>query len=59
MAVSHEILRRSIAAAFDASSIEFSKVSDLTRNEFERLLATAIKASVESAEFSQHIRSLK
>lgn len=59
MRVSHDVLKRSISAAFNASEIKFSKVSDLTKEEFEHLLATAIKASLETSEFSQHIHNLK
>lgn len=59
MIVSHETLRSAIAGAFQNSNIQFSKVSDLTKDEFERLLASAIKASLETAEFSNQVRNLK
>lgn len=59
MIVSHESLRSAIAGAFQKSDIKFSKVSDLTKDEFERLLASAIKACVETAEFSNQVRNLK
>lgn len=55
----HDVFKSAIANAFDKSDIKFSKMSDLTKEEFERLLASAIKACVETADFSQHIRNLK
>jgi len=57
--VSHDTLRSAIAGAFEKSNIKFSYVSDLTKEEFERLLASAIKACVETADFSNHVRNLK
>ena len=59
MAVHHDTFKSAIASAFENSDIKFSKVSDLSKEEFERLLASAIKACVEPADFSQHIRNLK
>lgn len=59
MSVRHDEFQRAIASAFQKSDIKFSKVSDLTKEEFERLLASAIKACVETAEFSNHVRNLK
>ncbi len=59
MSVRHDEFERAIAGAFQKSDIKFSKVSDLTKEEFERLLASAIKACVETAEFSNHVRNLK
>jgi hypothetical protein len=59
MAIHHDDFRRAIAAAFDASDIKFSKVSDLSKEDFEILLASAFKACLESADFSQHVRTLK
>ena len=59
MAVSHNDLKSAISNAFDKSDIKFSKVSDLTRDEFERLLASAIKACLETHDFSNHIRNIK
>lgn len=59
MSVHHDVFKSAIANAFDKSDIKFSKMSDLTKEEFERLLASAIKACVETADFSQHIRNLK
>ena len=59
MAVYHDSFKSAIATAFDNSDIKFSKVSDLTKEEFERLLASAIKACVETYDFSNHIRNLK
>ena len=51
--------KSAIASAFENSDIKFSKVSDLSKEEFERLLASAIKACVETQDFAQHIRTLK
>lgn len=59
MVVSHETLRSAIAGAFEKSNIKFSNVSDLTKEEFEILLASAIKACIETAEFSNQVRNLK
>lgn len=59
MAVHHDIFKSAIANVFKNSDIKFSKVSDLTKEEFEQLLASAIKACVETAEFSNHVRNLK
>lgn len=59
MSVHHSDFKDAIARAFGESDIKFEKVSDLTKEEFERLLASAIKACVETADFSQHIRNLK
>lgn len=59
MPVRHDIFKHTIAIAFEESDIKFSKVADLSKDEFERLLATAIKACVESVEFSHHIHTLK
>ena len=46
MAVHHDTFKSAIASAFENSDIKFSKVSDLSKEEFERLLASAIKACV-------------
>ena len=59
MAVHHDVFKSAIANAFVKSDIKFSKVSDLTKEEFEQLLASAIKACVDTAEFSNHIHNLK
>lgn len=59
MAVYHDTFKSAIANAFENSDIKFSKVSDLSKEEFERLLASAIKACVETHDFAQHIRNLK
>lgn len=59
MAVHHDIFKNTIANAFKNSDIKFSKASDLTKEEFEQLLASAIKACVETAVFSNHVRNLK
>jgi hypothetical protein len=59
MVVRYDALKNAIANAFDKSDIKFSKVSDLTKDEFERLLASAIKACIETAEFSNQVRNLK
>lgn len=63
MAVHHDTFKSAIASAiasaFENSDIKFSKVSDLSKEEFERLLASAIKACVETQDFAQHIRTLK
>ena len=58
MAVHHDTFKSAIASAFENSDIKFSKVSDLSK-EVERLLASAIKACVETQDFAQHIRTLK
>ena len=42
MAVHHDTFKSAIASAFENSDIKFSKVSDLSKEEFERLLASAI-----------------
>lgn len=59
MSVHHDIFKSAIANSFSNSDIKFEKVSDLSKEEFERLLASAIKACVETAEFSNHVRNLK
>lgn len=59
MSVRHSSFKDAIVRAFGESDIKFENVSDLTKEEFERLLASAIKACVETADFSQHIRNLK
>lgn len=59
MSVHHSDFKDAIACAFSESGVKFEKVSDLTKEEFERLLASAIKACVETADFSQHICNLK
>lgn len=59
MSVHHSDFKDAIACAFENSSIKFEKVSDLTKEEFERLLASAIKACVETQDFAQHVRTLK
>lgn len=59
MAIHHDTFKSAIASAFENSDIKFSKVSDLSKEEFECLLASAIKACVETHDFAQHIRTLK
>lgn len=59
MSVHHDTFKSAIANAFENSDIKFSKVSDLSKEEFEHLLASAIKACVETQDFAQHVRTLK
>jgi hypothetical protein len=59
MAVHHNDFKTAIERSFDESDIKFDKVSDLSKEEFERLLASAIKACVETHDFAQHVRNLK
>ena len=59
MSVSHDTFKSAIANAFNKSDVKFSNVSDLTKEEFEWLLASAIKACVETVDFSNHVRNLK
>ena len=59
MYVNHDSFKSAIANAFDKSNIKFERVSDLSKEEFERLLASAIKACVETHDFQQLVRNLK
>ena len=59
LAVHYDSFKSAIANAFDKSDVKFSKVSDLSKDEFEKLLASAIKACVETYDFQQHVRNLK